>query len=163
MIQCRDTFLMIKQLVIITSLCGLVACANTDEGQAGESHGAESAGSDCISQAAIRDYTVLNEENLLVTAGGDRKYHVALSRRAFGIRSSSAIGFHSATSRICGGFDEVVVGNGLGPEKIRISSIRRLSPESEEELLIRFGKIEPKYEQPRQPETVQGAEVEELD
>jgi hypothetical protein len=38
-----------------------------------------------------------------------------------------------------------------------------LTPEDEEDLLIRFGKKEPEIEQPRQPEEVEGAEVEELD
>ncbi len=154
---------MLKQILITISLCALVACASTEQGQPKDPLAAETSGLDCISQASIRDYTVLNDQNLLVTAAANRKYHVALSRRAFGLRSSRAIGFHSATGRICGGFDEVVVDNGLGSEKIRISSIRRLSPESEEELLIRFGKKEPEFEQARQPVAVEGAEVEELD
>jgi hypothetical protein len=119
---------------------------------------------DCISQGSIRDYTVLDDLNLIISAGRSQIYHVELTRRAYGLRSSSAIGFESQTGRVCAGFDELVIDDdGLGPEKIRIGSIRKLTPESEEELLIRFGKIEPKYKQPRQPETVEGAEVEELD
>ena len=127
------------------------------------SPGAESAAIDCISQGSIRDYTVLDDQNLIVIQGASRKYHVELSRRAHGLRSSRAIGFKSQTGRICGGFDDLVVDDGYRPETIRISSIRRLSPESEEDLLIRFGKIEPEYEQARPPENVEGAEVEELD
>jgi hypothetical protein len=153
----------IKQLVIALILCSLGGCASTEEGQTEESYGAESTGSDCISQSSIRDYTVLDDANLIVTQGAKRKYHVQLSRRAYGLRSSRAIGFHSQTGRICGKFSDLLVDDGFGPEKIRISSIRQLSPESEEELLIRFGKIEPEYEQPRRPENVEGAEVEELD
>jgi len=88
-----------------------------------------------------------------------------LSRRAFGLKSSWRIAFRSPSGRICGGFDEIIVSDGVGgrPEAIRIDSIRRLSPEEEEDLLIRFGKKEPEVEQPRQPEAVEGAEVEELD
>ena len=154
---------MIKQLLITISLCSLAACASTEQGQAEESRGTESAGVDCISQGSIRDYTVLDNGNLIVTQSGNRKYHVELSRQSHGLRSSNAIGLYSPTGRICSRFGEVVIDDGFGPEKNLIASVRRLTPESEEELLIRFGKIEPKYKQPRQPETVQGAEVEELD
>ena len=159
----RDYFLIIKHTVISISLCSLVACASTQDGALGESAGSESTRSDCISQASIRDYTVLDNANLIVTQGASRKYHVELRRSAYGLRSSSTVGFVSQTSQICDRFSEVVVDDGFNVDKVRISSIRRLTPESEEDLLIRFGKIEPEYEQPRQPDEVAGAEVEELD
>ena len=154
---------MIKQIVILISLCSLVACASTDQGELEEPQAAESTGSDCISQGSIRDYTILDNANLIVTQGASRKFHVELSRQAHGFRSSSAIGFQSQTGRICERFSEILIDDGFSMEKIRISSIRRLSPESEEELLIRYGKIEPEFEQTRQPQKVEGAEVEELD
>ena len=154
---------MIKQLVILISLSSLGACASTEQGELEEPQAAESRGSDCISQGSIRDYTILDNANLIVTQGSSRKFHVELSRQAYGLRSSSAIGFQSQTGRICERFSEILIDDGFSMEKIRISSIRRLSPESEEELLIRFGKIEPEFEQTRQPEKVEGAEVEELD
>ena len=48
-------------------------------------------------------------------------------------------------------------------ESIRIASIRELSPEDHEDLLIQFGKKEPEIEQTPVPQEVEGAEVEELD
>jgi hypothetical protein len=48
-------------------------------------------------------------------------------------------------------------------ESIRVASIRELSPEEEEDLLIRYGKKEPEFEQTPAPREVTGAEVEELD
>ena len=159
----RDHLLTIKHSVIAISLCTLVACASTEEGALEGSAGSESTGSDCISQGSIRNYTVLDNANLIVTQGASRKYHVELRRPAYGLRSSSTVGFVSQTSLICGRFSEVVVDDGFSLDKVRISSIQRLTPESEEDLLIRFGKIEPEYEQPRQPDEVAGAEVEELD
>ncbi len=153
----------IKQLLIFISSCCLVACASTDQGELEDPMAVESARSDCISQGSIRDYTILDNANLIVTEGVSRKFHVELSRQAHGLRSSSAIGFQSQTGRICEKFSEILVDDGFSMDKIRISSIRRLSPESEEDLLIRFGKIEPNLEQTRQPETVEGAAVEELD
>ncbi len=122
-----------------------------------------STGPDCIFEGTIRDYRVLDESNLVVTASASRKYHIELSRRAYGLKSTWAIGFSSPGSRICAGFSDIVVDDSFGPEAIRINKIRRLSPDEYEDILIRFGKKEPEIEQPREPEEVKGAEVEELD
>ena len=42
--------------------------------------------SDCISEGTIRNFQVLDESNLIVTAMGKRKYHLVLSRPAFGLQ-----------------------------------------------------------------------------
>jgi len=153
----------IKQLIIIYTLCITLGCAGSDPVDS-EGGGSEvSSRSDCISQGSIRDYRVLDDANLLVTERSSRKYHVELGRRAYGLRTSHGIAFESDTSRVCGRFDEVVYDGNFGMEKVPIASIRRLTPEQEEDLLIRFGIIEPEYKQPRQPAELEGAEVEELD
>jgi len=152
-----------KHIVLLLSLCSLVSCAASQERPAEDRYAGRSGASDCISQASIRDYKVLDDANLIVTSGVARKYHVALSRRAYGLRSATQIAFQSATGRVCERFSDIVTAGGFGPEKIRIESIQQLTPEDEEELLIRFGKKEPESEQPRQPVEVAGAEVEELD
>jgi hypothetical protein len=150
----------IKQLIIVVSLSGLVACAGT----AREGRQVDSARSDCIYQPSIRGYTVLDESNLIVSASARRQYHVVLQRRAFGLRSNWSIGFKSATGRICAGFSEVIFdGRFDDGESIRMSSIREISVEEEEDLLIRYGKKEPEYEQAPAPQDVKGADVEELD
>lgn len=154
---------MLKHILIMVSLSSLVACASGGEGLETDPDSDVVRGTDCISQNSIRDYTVLDDANLIVSEGVKRKYHVVLFRRAHGLRSTWRIAFSSHSSRICSRFGEVIVDDGFVPQKIRISSIRQLSPEDEEELLIRFGKKEPEHEQPRQPEEVEGAEVEELD
>ena len=154
---------MYKQLVTLLSLSVLVGCASTKSESDVGLESTSDRGSDCISQSSIRDYTVLDDANLIVSERPKRNYHVVLSRRAMGLRSDWRIGFSSVTNQICGGFSDVVTDGGFGPEKIRIASIRRLTPEQEEDLLIRFGRLEPKNEQPRQPEDVESAEVEELD
>jgi len=48
-------------------------------------------------------------------------------------------------------------------ESIRILSIRELSQEDHESLLIQFGKKKPEIETTPGPREVEGAEVEELD
>ncbi len=106
---------------------------------------------------------MLDDANLVVTGNGNRQYHVWLSRRAVGLRTSWKIGFRSTSGRICGGFDDILVDDGFGAERIRIAGIRQLTPEDYNELMVRFGKIEPTAEPAPAPESVEGAEVEELD
>ena len=154
---------MLFQIVIMLSSSVLIACASTKSADSAASPREGSNRSDCISQGSIRDYRVLDDANLIVTEGASRTYHVELLRPAHGLRSSRAIGFDSGTGRICGRFDDLLYDGSFGMERVAIASVRRVSPEQEEELLIRFGKKEPEYEQPRRPNEVEGAEVEELD
>ena len=155
----RTTKIYINKIVTILSSCVFVACAGTNAGD----DGVDSSRSDCIYQPSIRGYSVLDESNLIVSASGRRQYHVVLKRRAHGLRSNWAIGFKSTTGRICAPFAEVLFEGNLDGESVRIASIRELSPEDEEDLLIRFGKKEPEIEQTPVPQEVKGAEVEELD
>ncbi len=158
----------INHLLMLVSSSIVLACAGAgpapDEADLAEQSGRVN----CISGGTVRDYTVLDDANLIVTAGAKRRYHVELQRRAFGLRSAWQIGFTSSTNRICAGFSEVLYNAGVGsfdadPEKIRIRSIRRLTPEEEDTLLIRSGKKEPEIEHTPVHEPVESAEVEELD
>jgi hypothetical protein len=153
----------LKQLFIIFISCFLIACAGSSEPSADDAPQATTSRSDCISTRTIRDYRVLDDANLVVTANGNRDYHVTLSRRALGLRSSWKIGFRSASGRVCAGFDDVVVDDGFGPERIRIAAIRQLTPEEYDALLVRFGKKEPAIEPAPATDDVETAEVEELD
>ncbi len=154
---------LIKQFVIICSLSTLVACAGSNE--ASQTGALESTGgrADCIFRSSIRGYSVLDESNLIIDASGRRKYHMTLSRRAMGLRSSWGIDFDSPTGRVCAGFSEVLFEGQFDGESIRIASIRELSQEEHEHLMIQFGKKEPEIRQTPVPKEVQGAEVEELD
>jgi hypothetical protein len=149
---------LLKQFVIFILSSALVACAGT---RGDDSHEASPRG-DCIHEPSIRGYTVLDERNLIIDAGR-RSYHMVLQRRAFGLRSSWGIRFVSATGRVCAGFDELVFEGHMDGEAIRIDSIRAITPEEEEHLLIRFGKKEPEIEHTPPPSDVKGADVEELD
>jgi hypothetical protein len=151
-----------KQLVILLLLSALSACAGTEEAPEGD----DGRRSDCIQQASIRGYKVLDEQNLIVDASARKKYHVTLSRRAFGLRSSWGIGFTDSSSagRICSRFSEIVYSDGMTHKsRERIASIRQLTPEEEEDLLIRFGLKEPEVKRVPVPQEVKGADIEELD
>ena len=112
----------INQILILLFSSVLVACAAAPDTPETAVDDGFASGSDCIFEGTIRDYTVLDESNLVVTASARRKYHIELFRRAFGLRSSWHIGFTSPTSRICPGFSEIIVDDNFGPEAIRISN-----------------------------------------
>ena len=155
--------LVLIQIAIAFSSCTLLDFAGAQSRPAEPLWLDETGRSDCISSGSIRDYQVLDDANLIVTAGAKRRYHVQLHRRAPGLQGSWQIGFKSTTGLICGGFDELIVDDGMGPRGHRISSIRKVSPEEYENLLVRFGKKEPAIKQAPAPKEIEGAEVEELD
>ena len=154
-----------KQYIIIISSSLLLACASTEKAADELKAAPETRRSDCILAGSIRDYQVLDDANLVVTEGAKRRYHITLSRRAIGLRSSWQIGFRSTTGTVCASFGELIVDDGIGPERYRIGSIRQLTPQEYERLLVRFGKkeAEPEIEQTPASEQINGAEVEELD
>ena len=155
--------MLIKQLLIIVTSSVLLSCATSEEAPDGGKSEAGNRRSDCIFRSSIRGYSVLDESNLVISGSGKRKYHVVLYRRAHGINSSWGISFDTRDSRICPGFSDVVFDNGINGDSIRISSIRAISAEEHDDLLIQFGKKEPEIQQSPAPNEVGGAEVEELD
>jgi len=154
---------MLKQCFIVLFSSGIVACAGPGEPVELAADGGESRGRDCISQSSIRDYQVLDDSNLIVTAAVKRKYHVILSRRAFGLQSTWKIGFRSPTGMICPNSGELVLDDGMALDRIQVRSVRKVTLDELDELLIRFGKKEPEFEQAPAAEDVSGAEVVELD
>jgi len=155
--------MLIKHIVIICISSILLACASSETSPDGEAEGGYSGRTDCILRSSIRGYTVLDESNLIIEGSGRSNYHVVLQRRAHGIKSTWAIGFESRSSRVCAGFGEVIIQDPMGNDSIRIASIRELSQEEHEGLLIQFGKKKPEIEHAPAPREVKGAEVEELD
>jgi hypothetical protein len=154
----------IKQLITIVISSSLVACASSGDRYESAGDPVTSTGHDCISQSTIRDYQVLDDRNLIVTAGAKRKYHVQLSRQAFGLRSNWKIGFRSPTGSVCSGMGDVVVDDSFGSkETIQISSIKEVEADELNALLVQFGKKVPDIERAPAQEEVKGAEVEELD
>ncbi|MDH3274158.1 MAG: DUF6491 family protein [Gammaproteobacteria bacterium] len=155
--------ILLKQMIIIVLSCCLLSCAATNEEPNEPGDAWETRGGDCISQMSIRDYQVLDESNLIVTGTARRKYHIVLSRRAFGLRSTWRLAFQSSTGQVCSAFSDLIVDDGMGVDRIRIRSVRQLTPEEYDDLLVRFGKKEPDVKQTPEPVPIEGAEVEELD
>ena len=154
---------LLKPIVILVLSSIVSSCATSPKPPEELANEPAPRGNDCISQGSIRDYEVLDDGNLIVTSGVKRKYHVALMRRAFGLRSSWRIGFQTRSAQVCPGFSDLVFDDGTGLQSIQVSSIRALTPQEYDDLLVRFGKKQPEVKQAPAPEKVEGAEVEALD
>ena len=153
----------IFQSIIIIISSALVGCASSGDGYESAGDPVTQRGHDCISQSSIRDYQVLDDRNLIVTAGAKRKYHVELMRRADGLRSNWRIAFKSPMGHICSGSGDLVVRDGFDRlESIPIRSIRLLEPDEIDDLLVRFGKKVPEEQETPTQEDIKSAEVEEL-
>lgn len=120
-------------------------------------------GSDCISIRTIRDYTPLDSQHLLIHGIGRRAYFVTLMRPTLELRGTLGLRFDSRDDQLCPfGGDSIVLG-AFASERVNVRSISRLRADQEEQLLIRYGKMEPnEAEIPAQPDNVKGAEIEEL-
>jgi hypothetical protein len=152
-----------KQIVIILLLVStsIAFAADTEESRGlSEDFGR---GSDCIWLRTVRDYTTLDDRNLLIRGTGKRNYLVTLMHRSFGLKSSIGLGFSSRDDQLCPYGGDALVLDGLNREKVGIRSISEVSPEQVDELMIRFGRKEPDEQQTPAPKPVKGAEVEELD
>ena len=152
----------LKHIVIgFTSSVLLVSCATTEPGSQPESD-LDYNGSDCISIRTIRDYTPLDNRNLLIEGAGRRHYLVTLVMSSFDLRSSIHLGFRSRDDWLCPYGGDRIVFDGLDNDEIAIRSITRLTAEQTEDLLVRYGKKEPTEQEDPPPPELKGAEVEEL-
>jgi hypothetical protein len=154
---------MIKQIVTIYILSGLLLCFASRADVFDTGFDVDYHGSDCISLRTIRDYTSLDDRNLLIWASPKRPYFVRLYGTAWGLRSSFQIGTVSRDDQLCPYGGDALVFDSAGRDTSRIASIRRITKDEADWLLIRFGKKKPAEEQAPAPEPLESAEVEELD
>ena len=147
--------------MVFLSSVFLSSCAST-EPNSGLGKDLDFRGSDCISIRTIRDYTPLDRSTLLMEGSGNRTYLVTLFGQSMDLRSSFRLGFSSRDDWLCPyGGDKLVI-DGFVNEEISIRGISRITPEQEEDLLIRYGKIKPDEQQDQAPPELKGADVEEL-
>ena len=153
----------LNQILIVFILSSFLLCFPALADDLGAEFDLDYRGSDCISIRTIRDYTALDDKNLLIWASAKRPYFVRLFSPAWGLRSSFQLGTVSRDDRLCPYGGDALVFDSAGRDTARIASIRRISPDEADWLLVRFGKKDPAEEQAPAPEPLEGAEVEELD
>jgi hypothetical protein len=154
----------LKHMFILFCSGFLLSCASSGDSYESAGDPVQARGNDCFLQSSIRDYQVLDDSNLVVTGSGQRKYHVELMSRSNRLRSSWSIGFRSTTGMVCSGSGSVVLNDGFGSEgtSVRLRSVRQVTPDELEALLVQYGKKEPEEQQAPAQEEPEGAEVEEL-
>ncbi|MEQ9563445.1 MAG: DUF6491 family protein [Woeseiaceae bacterium] len=152
-----------KQIVIVVLLVSTSSVFGADQEASRGLSDDYGRGSDCIWLRTVRDYTTLDDQNLLIRGAGKRDYLVTLMHRSFGLKSSIGLGFSSRDDQLCPYGGDALVFDGLNREEVGIRSISKVSPEQAEELLVRFGRKEPDEQQTPAPKALKGAEVEELD
>src|SRR3970282_1658453 len=98
-----------------------------------------SSGSDCILIRTVRDYTPLDDRNLLIWGPAKRAYHVTLFRPAFELRSSFQMSFSSRDDQLCPYGGDRVVFDSFNPDSIGIQSINRITAEQAVAVLVCLG------------------------
>lgn len=152
----------IKHRVTLISLCVLLSSCAATEQKSELGDDIDFMGSDCISIRTIRDYTPLDRSTLLMEGGGNRSYLVTLVSPSMDLRSSFRLRFSSRDEWLCPYGGDRIVFDGAFKEDAMIRGISRISPEQEEDLLIRYGKKKPDEQKDEAPPEVKGADVEEL-
>jgi hypothetical protein len=126
--------------VIVLTVAGCASTGGGDESQANlDSDGRR--GSDCILSRTIRDFSTLDNRNLILDVAGSRAYHVVLAMPSFSLESEFSIGLvdRDGDGRICPfGRDRILIDGPLA-EQVSIRSIERISEEEIEALRVQFG------------------------
>ena len=153
----------VKQMITSLSLVLTLSLVQAQDSESAGVRDVDRTGSDCIWIRTIRDYTPLDDRNLLIRGAANRSYLVTLVYRSFDMRSSMGLGFSSRDDQLCPYGGDAIVFDGLSREQIRILSITEVNKDEAEQLLVRFHRKEPAEPQTPAAEPVEGAAVEELD
>jgi hypothetical protein len=98
--------------------------------------------SDCIINRGVRDFDVLDEQNLILYGPGNTAYHVVMATPSTFIRGEIAIGIEDADGRICPYGGDAILVNGPLTERIPIRAIQGLDAADVEALKVEYGLIE---------------------
>ena len=134
----RRTPRLMTALGILAAAGGIAGCATTDTS---DRAGTDGRASDCIFSSSIRDFTALDNRNLILDAPGSRAYHVVLATPSLNLQSEFRIGVldRDGDNRICPfGRDRILVDGPLR-EEISIRSIRQIDEVGVEALRVEFG------------------------
>ena len=137
-------------LAVMATVAGC-ATGSSDGGETARDR-ADPLPSDCILGGSIRDFTALDDQNLILYGPGRRPYHVVLVTPAINLESEFSIGVYDrdaglgGVSSICPYGGDAIIIDGPFTERISIRSIERLDDAAVEALLVEFGEIEPAAE-----------------
>lgn len=98
--------------------------------------------SDCIVNRGVRDYDVLDNQNLIIYGPGRSAYHVLMTTPSNNLRNEIAIGILDSDGRICPYGGDAILIDGPIPERIPIRTIEALDEADIESLMVEYGLIE---------------------
>jgi hypothetical protein len=104
---------------------------------------------DCIINRSVRNYTVLDDSNLIIYGPGRVPHHVVLTTPALDLSGEFSIGTldRDEDGRLCPyGGDSILI-DGILAERIPIRSIERIDENQAEVLQMEFGVIESSEDQ----------------
>lgn len=152
--QSRISLLGLPSLIVALSLTSC-ATGTSSSGQPAASDGDERASdrsspvfNDCILGGSVRDFTALDNRNLILYGPGNRPYHVILVTPSIDLESEFRIGVFDrdaafgGISRICPYGGDAIIVDGPIRERIPIRSIEEIDDTRAEALKVRFGVIE---------------------
>lgn len=98
----------------------------------------------CIPNRGIRDYTSLDDQNLILYGIGRQAYHVILSTPSINLESEFTVGVldgggAGADGRICPFGGDAILIDGPIAERMSIRSIERIDDDRVEALRVEFG------------------------
>lgn len=139
------------KLVVGAACAGLLGCVTGGSPDAPSTARNENSPSpsDCIVGGNVRDFTALDNRNLILYGTGNRPYHVVLTRRAIDLEREFSIGVYDADAgfggigRICPYGGDAIIIQGPITERIPIRSIEQIDDVGVQALMVRFGKAEP--------------------
>jgi hypothetical protein len=141
MSQRKSLKLSFFELIGCAVIAGLAGCATSSSGGP--------LPSDCILGGNVRDFTPLDNQNLILYGPGNRPYHVVLATRAIDLEREFSIGVYDGDAgfggvgRICPYGGDAIIIEGPITERIPIRSIEQIDDTDVDALLVRFGKAEP--------------------
>lgn len=136
-----DRYPRLPTVLILGACLGLAACASrSTSGSAAALEGRAGEPSDCLFNRGVRDFTALDNQNLILYGPGNRAYHVVLTRPSFDLEHEYEIGIYDRDGRICPFGGDAVIVQGTFTERITIRSIEAISDEAVDALKVRFGK-----------------------
>jgi hypothetical protein len=136
-------------LIGLATIITLAGCAtgSADDGSTAR-NSAGSPPSDCILGGNVRDYTPLDNRNLILYGTGNRPYHVVLATPAIDLEREFTIGVYDGDAgfggigQICPYGGDAIIIEGPITERIPIRSIERIDDVDVEALKVQFGKVE---------------------
>ena len=95
---------------------------------------------ECIINRGIRDFTALDNQNLILYGPGRRAYHVTLATPSLDLDHEISIGVYDTDGRLCSFGGDAIIVDGIIRERISIRRIVGLDDAALDALLVQYGK-----------------------